>query len=837
MNLIDYKEIFSNILRFITNRLFVLTVLLGLTFIYLVSTLFELQIVQGTYHVPVVPTSQRIIFDNAPRGEIFDVNGRPLAINIPIFTVSMDPSIIFDVSSGSQNSNEALNTAFLLFMSIMENNGQEINIDSEFLISTTTPRTFSASLPTQRRWKNDLGIDEEFNAAESYEALLARFEIPQNLTRDEQFILVQLRTALQLQRWNVNQVRLALDIDHATVATLEEHGTRLAGIRIMPDWLRYYPEGRYMTNIVGYLRPINAADLASNAQYGYTAADLFGATGIERAFEHQLRGTRGETIIEIDNMGRRVGVISQSPPVAGDDIFLTIDSVLQRQVYYAIEDQLVTVLLNRLRSQQTIFAREILASTIRSNNINSLLIMDAEQTYYPISFAVQTFINSNSDIDPDDLTTTAYRTALNNFISENILNGRINLGQIIGVMEEQDIIDMVQIAASPQFNPVGALIEIIEARMLTPQMVNIDPATGSAVITDIHTGALIAAVNYPTFNGNHLLPHSFDLAYFHQINNDPSRPQYERAFREMQAPGSTFKMITGLAAMSQGVISPSSTIFDNVVFRDAGVPYVHCMGSHGLINIVDAIAVSCNYFFNRVAWNLGNHRTGQTLEGIATLNYYMMALGLGSPTGIEISEAPTTVAGGFPNIASPEAVVATGRSSTWRDGYTTHVSIGQGFNAYTATSMAKVMATLATGGTRLEMTLISRINHSDGTVTLLEPYIEYELEIQPEHINAIHQGMLATQTRGTARGVFAGFPIQIGVKSGTAEVDTARLSHSSYGGFAPFDNPQIAFYIMMPHGDSPFLRSLAGHVNRGILEAYFGIGNTQAPPQSNLGIH
>jgi len=831
----DIKEMLVNIWNFITNRLFVLTLLLGAVFVYMVSALFDIQIVQGTYHVPVVPTSQRVIFDNAPRGEIFDVNGRPLAVNIPIFTVSMDPSIIFDVAASAENSNDALNSAFMLFMQIMAANEQEILIDSEFLISQTLPRTFSASEATQRRWKNDLGIDAEYSAAQSYEALLARFAIPQNLSRDEEFLLVQLRTALQLQRWNVNQVRLALDIDEPTVAALEEHGTRLQGIRIMPDWLRYYPEGKYMSNIIGHLRLISAADLAANIDYGYTASDLFGAMGIERSFEHSLRGTRGETVIEIDNMGRRVGIISQTPPVAGDDIFLTIDSVLQRQIYYVIEGQLAQVLINRLRTQQTTFAREILASTVRGNHINSLTIMDAQQDEFPVSFDVQTFVNNNSDIDHNALTTDAYRFAINAVISENILNGRISLQQIFGVMEEQGIADMGQISANPQFNPVGALTEMIEARMLTPQMVNIDPASGSAAITDIHTGAIIAAVNYPTFNANTLLPHSFDVAYFWQINNDPSRPQLQRVFTEAIAPGSTFKMITGLAGLSQGVIAPESRIFDHVVFRDAGTPYVRCMGSHGSISIVEAIAVSCNYFFNRVAWNLGNHRTGQTMEGIASLNYYMMALGLGSPTGVEVLEAPMTVAGGFPNIASPEMVIATGLSSTWRDGYTVHASIGQGFNAITTTSMAKVMATLATGGTRMEMSLISRINHADGTTTLLAPTVEYELEIAPQNLTAIHQGMLRTQTHGTAAGVFSGFPMQVGIKSGTAEVDTARLSHSSYGGFAPFNNPQIAFYVMMPHGDSPFLRSLAGHVNRRILEAYYGIGAAQSFPADNSG--
>ncbi|MCL2576200.1 MAG: penicillin-binding transpeptidase domain-containing protein [Defluviitaleaceae bacterium] len=817
----DLRENIMNVLRFFTNRLFILALVMLFGFGFLVVRLFDIQIVEGTYHVPSTNTSQRVIRDAAPRGEIFDINGRPLAINQQVFAVIMDPSLIFDVVAGSGDFD--LNDAFLMFVQIMRDNDEEINIQSEFLLSDTLPRLFSSSEATQRRWKNDLGIDAEYNAEQTYAALLERFDIPLHLSRDDAHILLQLRVALQLERWNVGQVRLALDVDNDTVASLQEHGMQLPGLRIVPEWLRYYPEGRYMTNIIGFIRRISAEDLAANEEYGLTQADMFGTAGIERSMEHQLRGTRGETIIEIDpRTGRRIDVISDIPPIPGDDIFLTVDAVLQRQIYYIIEDHLVAVLLNRLRSQQTTFAREILESTLSGNNINSLLIMDAEQDDYPASFAVRSFVLANSDIDHETHNIATYRTALNDFIGENIINGRITLQQMIRVMAEQDIIDYASISSIVQNNPVGAIQAIIETRQLTPQMINIDPATGSAVITDVHTGAITAAVNYPTFNGNHYLPHSFNNDYIWQISNDPTNPQFARAFREAIAPGSTFKMITALAGLDSGVITPETRIFDNVTFRDAGRPYVNCWiagrGGHGHVNVVDAIAVSCNYFFNRVAFNLGNRHTGQTVEGIHTLNYYMRAFGLGAPTGVEVLESP-------PQLASPEFRMMLD-GTNWTDGNTSHVSIGQGYNQITATAMAKVMATIATGGTRLKMTLINQIRHADGSITTIEPVVEYTIDVSPEHMNAIHQGMLATSTRGTGVGSFSGFPIRVGVKSGTAEVDNSRLSHTSFGGFAPFDDPQIAAYVSMPHSDSPFLRNAAGLVIRSVLAEYFGLNHT-----------
>jgi penicillin-binding protein 2 len=403
-------------------------------------------------------------------------------------------------------------------------------------------------------------------------------------------------------------------------------------------------------------------------------------------------------------------------------------------------------------------------------------------------------------------------------------------------MAEQGIIEMSDTEqlglTRGNISSVSFLLGLIDSRQLTPQMVNIEPATGSAVISCVNTGGIIAAVNYPTFNANNFLPHLRDNDYIAKVHNDPTRPLFARVFRETNAPGSTFKMVTALAALNQGVISPTTMIFDNVSFRDAGRPYVHCMGSHGSINVVTAIEASCNYFFNRVAWNMGNRLNGRTLEGIATLNYYMMALGLGSPTGVEVLEAPmvTTGRNSHPRIASPALRTALGYAGGWTDGMTSHVSIGQGYNDYSALSMAKVMATLASGGTRMQMHLLDRMVAACGTVTAFEPIIEYQLDIEPSHLNAIHQGMynVVFGSRGTGRRIFGNFPVPVAVKSGTAEV-AGRISHSAYGGFAPKDNPQIAAYVMMPHGDSRHMRGSAGYVMRDILAEYFGLNHNPVP--------
>ncbi|MCL2397163.1 MAG: hypothetical protein FWC93_03765, partial [Defluviitaleaceae bacterium] len=433
----DYKEKIFDIFRFFTNRLFILAVLVVVVFVLLVIALFDRQIVNGHIAVARVSTFTRRIYTNTPRGEIFDAHGRPLAINIPVFTVMLDPSVALDRTENQPTPNES----FMFFMDIMGRHDEEIFVDSEFLISADAPRTFSSSAAAQRRWMLDLHIDEDLvdsglTADEAYDILLEIFEIPPELSPEEAHTLLLLRTALDLQRFWLHQVLLAADISQHTVAALEEHNQRMPGIYVAFDYLRYYPMGRYVTNIVGYMNRITQHEFETHQELGYRLTDLFGRVGIEQAFELYLRGQRGVATIEFIN-GRRYGVIESVPPIPGDTIFLTIDSVLQRNIYYILEDYLSTILLGRLRAQPGPFSREILDSMIRANNIDSIAIMAADEDM-PASYVIGNFVRSNMENDGDDM--SLVRSYLNALIGEAILNGQITVITMLEAMAEQEII-------------------------------------------------------------------------------------------------------------------------------------------------------------------------------------------------------------------------------------------------------------------------------------------------------------------------------------------------------------------------------------------------------------
>ena len=827
---IDIKEKIFAIIKFFTNRLFLLSAAFCVIFAVLVVNLFEVQIVRG--HIPErhVETHERIVHTNAPRGEIFDAHGRPLAVNFPVFTVMLDPSVHqFDVGY-----------SFRFFIELMHHHGETISIDSEFFITEAVPRSFTASEGARRRWMLDLGINEDIieaglDADGTYAILLELFEIPESLNAQDAHTLLVMRTAFYLQRFRLHHIQLASNIRYTTVAVLEEHNQRIPGVYVAFDYLRYYPMGKYMSNIVGYIARISAADLAAYAHLGYEPTDFFGATGIEHGFEHILRGQRGRTVVEVSAF-QRIGVLEETPPVPGDDVHLTIDSILQRNIYYILEDNLAIILRNRILANPATFPREVADSLVRHGRINAEAIMEADEEL-PASYAIGNFVRNNLNEDDD--------TPVAVFIGENIISGRITMTTVFNTMAEQGLITINDYyagrLASGRITPAAFLASRVDAREITPQMVHIHlhPNTGVVVVKNVETGGILAAVNYPTFDANNWLRHRFDAEYVQRSNNDPTSPQFNRAFMQAEPPGSTFKMITALAALDQGIITPTTRIRDGVVFRDNGLPYLRSWSSSsfGMINVVDAIAMSSNYFFARVTFEMGNHRDGRLIEGIETFNHYMKAFGLGAPTGVEIREHAATTGGvnDVPRIASPAFKEAIGRGS-WTGGDTSNASIGQGFVNHTPVSMAKTMAMLATGGVRYQSHLLSHRQNAAGEIIPFVPVVEYVMDIDPAHMDVIHRGMreVITNPRGTGRGIFSGFPMDVAVKSGTAETAWG-VSHSTYGGFAPFDNPQIAVYVIIPFGDSPYLRASAGHVLRAVLEEYFGL-NQQTEEQITNGM-
>lgn len=337
-----------------------------------------------------------------------------------------------------------------------------------------------------------------------------------------------------------------------------------------------------------------------------------------------------------------------------------------------------------------------------------------------------------------------------------------------------------------------------------------DEVVGAACVVQlVDTGEILAAASYPTFS---LTTYSED---YNQNYNDPRKPFLNRAFQGLYPPGSTFKMITAIAGLEEGIIEPSTIIRDLGRYTYWSTPQPMCWiyrqggGTHGLVNVTRAIEVSCNYFMYDVGRRLG----------IDKLDEYAAMFGLGQKTGVELYEESGVV-------ASPAFTESLG--GTWYEGNVLSVAIGQESTQVTPIQLTNFISALVNGGTRYSTHLLKTVKSSDFSQVVYEyePQVQDEINIAPENLNAVTEGMRDLTTGdGSLASAFRNLPFEVGAKTGSAQVSSTSDSNAVFVCYAPYDDPEIAISLVVEHGGSgSWLASLAAE----ILAYYFTTPDSQS---------
>ena len=339
---------------------------------------------------------------------------------------------------------------------------------------------------------------------------------------------------------------------------------------------------------------------------------------------------------------------------------------------------------------------------------------------------------------------------------------------------------------------------------------------GACVILDVDTSEVLSCASYPTFD-----PAKYN-SNFNEYAADPLEPLYNRALQGTFAPGSTFKMVTAIAGLEEGIITPTAEIRDEGVYKYYSSPQPKCWiyntngGNHGSINVSEAIEVSCNYFFYEVGRELG----------IDTLVDYATRFGLGQKTGLELYEESGV-------MASPEYTESLG--GTWYEGSVLSVAIGQESSQFTPIQLANYIATLVNGGSRNATHLLKEVKSSDFSQILYDkqPELLSTIEIKDENLEAVKAGMLALTTQGSVSQHFVGLPFQVGAKTGSAQVDGQVEANAVFVCFAPYDDPEVAMALVVQRGGSG---SELGAMAADILSYYFSSQETrdEAPTENTL---
>lgn len=404
-----------------------------------------------------------------------------------------------------------------------------------------------------------------------------------------------------------------------------------------------------------------------------------------------------------------------------------------------------------------------------------------------------------------------------------IKKGSITGRQICLMLYEQEILEY----SEDQFNrlkagSLGAYDFIrgkIEDLKITPGQLGLEPCTGSFVMTDTKTGEVLACVSYPGYDNNRLA-NSMDSDYYNKLVTDKARPFYNNATQEKTAPGSTYKPLVAIAGLTEGVIDLGSYLPCTGVYKKVE-PNPKCWAypkAHGSLNVEGGIEHSCNCFFYEVGYRLSLKEKGidnlssDNEEGKATTKYYSSTtgtdklrkyaemFGLGDLSGVEIPEAESQIS----DVSSVPS------------------AIGQGNNNYTTTQLARYVTAVANKGTVFNLTLLDKTTTTNGkTLEEFKPEVKDTLdEISSSTWDAVHKGMreVVRDEQGRIFSEINKSDLKLSGKTGTAQQSKTHPDHGLFIGFAPSDNPEIAFAIRIANGYSSHN---AAEVGKDVMRYYY----------------
>lgn len=345
-----------------------------------------------------------------------------------------------------------------------------------------------------------------------------------------------------------------------------------------------------------------------------------------------------------------------------------------------------------------------------------------------------------------------------------------------------------------------------------------DTQGGAVVVQSVNDGSVLAMASYPTFDLSTIYQ---DTEAYNAALNDPLKPFNNRATNGTYPPGSTFKPLVAIAALEEGLVTPTEKIQDTGTFQlpeEDHYPYgdwhPQCWyyrqyrGTHGWENLADALRDSCNiYFFTLGHW-----------LGIDRIDQYAAQFGLGQTTGLELGEQKGWVAG----PATSEAL-----GMEWYGGNLLNAAIGQDNNMVTPLQLSNYIATLVNGGNHYATHLLKTVKSSDysSTVYEYEPQLLNTLDLDPDNVQAVKKGMweVANDPKSSSSVYFKDLPVEVGAKTGSAQVASNVEANALFVCFAPYDDPQIVISMVVERGASG---SNLAQATAEIVDYYFSAENT-----------
>lgn len=908
----DLKDILS---RFFKSRLTVLVTVMMLLFSAILIRVFSLQIVNGqTYQENFVMRIEKTLTTESTRGNIYDCNGKLLAYNELAYSVTISDSGSY---GGARERHRVLNTQLADIVQMLHRHNETINNDFKIDLNEDGTYSYNVSGSQLKRFLADvfgkssydsLKYNEKYKfneatatAEQVMQYLLSNFYVDESYDKQTAYEVVAIRYAMKSSTYiRYESTVIAQDVSDRTVAYINEHSDKWVGIAIEEDMIRKYNDSIYFASIIGYTGKISDSEYEELHALDdtYRSDDTVGKAGLEQYYESFLRGDNGEQVVYLDTVGRIQKVVSSTEPVAGCDLYLSIDSDLQKSTYLLLEQEIAGIVYSNIQSGKIPMTDVYFA--LLDNNVINIKEFDDEDASVTEKRVYQNFLTQQNqaiqelrtqlysatplvnsdmteelldyvtyvidllksedilltsridssdsvyqkwrngnlspkeylnhciskqwidisilDVDSKYADTTEVYNAICEFVFEEaktdkefakyvykymVEKNEITGQQLCLLLLEQGILDYDDDTYARindgSLNAYNFILDKINNIEITPAQLALDPCTGSCIITDVNTGEIKALVSYPGYDNNKLA-NGVDAVYYALLNEDNSNPQWNYATQEKTAPGSTFKMLTATAGLSENVISTTTEIDCKGVFEEVDNRpecWIYPSSTHKMEDLAEAIRDSCNVYFYTTGFNLSTKNTGiyNDASGISYIQKYASIFGLDEKTGLEIAESESSIATEYPVMAA----------------------IGQSNNNITTAALSRYVTAVSTGKL-YDYQLMSKIVDCDGnTVLSYEPRFEnISSTLSTDQWNTIRYGMsLVCQENNN----FKNFEIQVAGKTGTAQQVKTRPNHALFVGYAPYEAPEISIATRIAYG---YTSANAAAASKNILSYYFG---------------
>ena len=359
------REIFDYCLSLLKSRLVPLVLVFVVLVSVLVTRLFSLQIINGeSYAANLTESIKKTTSVAATRGRIFDRNGVLLAYNELAFAVKISDSGTYP---DNDTKNAAINNSINKTLDIIESKGDKFSNDFQITYAGNGLYQYTVSGNSLLRFQRDSYgastiadlTDEQKNSSanDMINTLCERYGINQDDYTPEHILeIINLRLSMSANSYNrYISFTIANEVSDETVAAILERSDELVGVTVEQQYIRKYVDSVYCSQILGYTGTISSSELETlKAQdSSYENNDVVGKSGIEQSMEQELSGTKGSRTVYVDTVGRITEVLDETEPEAGNDVYLTIDVELQKKIYNAIEDELVSIIMSNLTSGTT----------------------------------------------------------------------------------------------------------------------------------------------------------------------------------------------------------------------------------------------------------------------------------------------------------------------------------------------------------------------------------------------------------------------------------------------------------------------------------------------------